>query len=190
MKFTNKWMVVPYNPKKFQEKTVSQSLSNVLKQPKNPIDKVKEYNQILVKNSQNNHPVVPSNKEEQQDTTFDEESEDDLLNTGLEMDQSVEDMDITMQTKPSLSLPPPFKLPTKINNSNPSLNTTMARVSKRMKRSAPYPSPKKTRGYYKYKEKNYLPRPDYDDSFLLENETKEKNGEIIELDKSRWEVYK
>lgn len=195
MKFTNKWMVVPYNPAKIEQETsVTQTLSKVLRQPKNSIDKVKEYNQILAKNSQQNHPVVPVQtnfKEENDDdeyTTFNESDNNNTLNRALELSSSDnEGMDISVHDK--LSLPPPLKLPANLSKSTKKSDVNIQRISKRSKRTAPYPSPKKTRAFYQYKNKNYLTRPFYEDSELLKNETKSKNGDIIELEKTKWQPF-
>ena len=71
MKHTQKWMVVPYsenNPRK----GVESDLSNVLSKKLNPDTKVKQYNQVLAKNIQSNHPVIPENP----DSEYEEEEYD------------------------------------------------------------------------------------------------------------------
>ena len=62
MKYTNKWMVVPYKEKySNNKKDVKHQLSNILHKKTNPHTKLREYNQILSKNHQSAHPVIPKN---------------------------------------------------------------------------------------------------------------------------------
>jgi len=59
MKHTLKWMVVPYKEENKSEKDIKSELSNVLHKNQSVDSKVKEYNQILSKNINHHHPVIP-----------------------------------------------------------------------------------------------------------------------------------
>lgn len=66
MKYTNKWMVVPYrdpNINNNNRKNLKQQLSNILLKKSDPHSKLTEYNQILSQNNNIKHPVIPQNKE-------------------------------------------------------------------------------------------------------------------------------
>lgn len=69
MNHTKKWMVVPYNPSTIttpnnNPPTVAQSLSKVMNSHKDPFEKVNDYSQILAKNKDFKHPVIPDVKKE------------------------------------------------------------------------------------------------------------------------------
>ena len=62
MKHVIKWMVIPYKPP--NSLTVSSALSDALRNPENPTEKIIAYNQVLNKNANTAHPIVPNKKEE------------------------------------------------------------------------------------------------------------------------------
>lgn len=83
MKFLNKWMVVPYKPQ--DSLTVTSALSEALRKPVNPTEKIMAYNQVLNKNANISHPVVPKIKEKisNDDVVEKEKADQDLINTSV-----------------------------------------------------------------------------------------------------------
>ena len=68
MKYTKKWMVVPYEPIKSTSDNIDTELSDTLRNKMPTDQKVKLYNQLLTKNTVKNeiHPVVPNVQEEEE----------------------------------------------------------------------------------------------------------------------------
>lgn len=67
MKYSQKWMVVPYVPKQQNPKTEFENeLYSVLTEPNtNTESKLRMYNQILNKNYQPTHPIIPKADEQE-----------------------------------------------------------------------------------------------------------------------------
>ena len=204
MKYTNKWMVVPFNPN-YLDKTqdsVSNQLTKALESSSNPIEKLNQYNQILAKSKDHHHPVVPKKEEV-------------IESTEEENDEAEEDGDISMANlnrpllkptipkrpnlfntaipnlikpaipnRPNLFLPPPLSIP---SHYSPKPSPKQNKKKGKSKVPAPYPqSAKKTRGFTFYQENGYLERPEYDEK---SSESNSKKRKIIELDKN-WDVYR
>ena len=76
MKFTNKWMVVPYVPnqdQRFSDEMGLQLHTALNKQNVHPEEKVKLYNQVLNKNNIAQHPLIPQTININEKTEFDKE---------------------------------------------------------------------------------------------------------------------
>lgn len=165
MKYSNKWMVVPFNPNYLDKSkdTVSNQLTKALESSSNPIEKLNRYNQVLVKSKDQHHPVVPK-QEEDKESVNDEEDNNELMN------------DFSINT-PNLFLPPPTLVPNYL--------TPKRFTFGKSKVPPPYPRTvkNKTRAFNFYNTNGYVERPDY-------NESNPKKRKIIELDKSIWNVYR
>lgn len=179
MKYTNKWMVVPFNPNYLEKSkdSVSNQLTQALQSSTNPIEKLNNYNQILAKSKEQHHPVVPKQEKvnessnEEKEEHYEEDEEDDERS-------DVSMTEISMFT-PNLFLPPPTVIPTHYTPKNTSIVKT-----RKSKVPAPYPqSVKKTRGFTFYDKYGYYERPEY-------NENNPKKRKIIELDKSIWSIFR
>ena len=167
MKYTNKWMVIPFNPNYLEKSkdTVSNQLTKALTSSLNPTEKLIQYNQVLAKSKEQNHPVVPKQREDKE--PLEEEEEEDHQGDDVSMDFSI--------NTPNLFLPPPTVIPT---------HYSPKEKNKKSKVPAPYPqSVKKTRGFQFYDKYGYIERPEY-------KENNPKKRKVIELDKSFWDVYR
>lgn len=171
MKYTNKWMVVPFNANYFDKSkdTISNQLTKALESSSNPIEKLNEYNQVLAKSKEHHHPIVPKPEEKNED-------EEDKLDSSI-FNKFSKEFSIN---NPNLFLPPPTVIP------NYPLNSYTPKGKSKV--PPPYPkSAKKTRGFTFYNKQGYLERPEYNEKSTESNPKKRK---IIEIDKTFWDIYR
>jgi hypothetical protein len=92
MKYTKKWMVVPFVPENKIENSVSSELSEILHDKKlGPNQKIHAYNQILAKNSKPFHSIIPTIPEkinDNENSLEENENEEDVSNIEEEISPS------------------------------------------------------------------------------------------------------
>ena len=201
MKHVNKWMIVPYKPP--ASMTVTTALSDALRKPNNPTEKIIAYNQVLNKTANVAHPVVP--KIEDDNLYEEEKSEQELINTSVisepflnytlhrndsDSNQTIHEidddpMDVSMQQQPIYNARP-IKPPLSVSK----LNRRIQTKPKRKKREvSPSFSPKRekaiTRAQRMLESEGYTVTKNY-----KEYETPNPHNKVKIIERNGWEKFK
>ena len=195
MKHVNKWMVVPYKPP--ASLTVSSALSEALRKPDNPTEKIIAYNQVLNKNANTTHPIVPNIKEENNN---DDETD---LNTSVisepflnytihrndtDLNDTIDDqsMDISFHPVPNLILNQqtrPVKPPLSVSKLNRRI-----KPKRKQREVSPAYSPKKekaiTRAQRMLEKEGYVITKNY-----KEPETPKPFNKVKIIERNGWEKF-
>ena len=202
MRHVNKWMVVPYKPP--ASLTVTTALSEALRKPNNPIEKIIAYNQILNKTANSQHPVVPNTNPDAIKDEYENNNEKDLLDVSVnsepflnytmhrnesDLNETIEDdpMEISFQKplKPVLN-ERPFKPPLSVSKLNRRIQTKPKRKNREV---SPSYSPKRekaiTRAQRMLELEGYTVTKNY-----KEHETPKSHNKVKIIERNGWEKFK